>query len=68
MGKRVPVLSDEQRIRPTGSEVERLCADNTKAREILGWEPKHTLEQGLSSTIEWLSENHEQYRSNAYVV
>jgi dTDP-glucose 4,6-dehydratase len=68
MGKHLPVLSDDKRIRPTGSEVERLCADNTKAREVLGWEPKYTLEEGLSSTIEWLTENNEQYRSDAYVV
>jgi len=68
MGKRLPVLSEDTRVRPKGSEVDRLCADNTKAKEILGWEPKYTLEEGLRHTIEWLSENHEQYRSDVYVI
>jgi dTDP-glucose 4,6-dehydratase len=68
MGKRLPVLTEDTRIRPKGSEVDRLCADNTKAREILGWEPQHTLEAGLERTIEWLTENHEQYRSDIYVI
>jgi dTDP-glucose 4,6-dehydratase len=68
MGKRLPVLSENQRLRPKGSEVDRLCADNTKAKEILGWEPKYTLEDGLRHTIEWLTENHEQYRSDIYVI
>ena len=68
MGKRLPVLSENTRLRPPGSEVDRLCADNTKAREILGWEPKYTLEDGLQRTIEWLTTNHEQYRSDIYVI
>ena len=68
MGKRLPVVNEEQRIRPKGSEVDRLCADNSKARELLGWEPQCTLEDGLARTIEWISENHEQYRSNVYAV
>src|ERR1044071_4037044 len=68
MGKRLPILSEDTRIRPKGSEVDRLCADNTKAKEILGWEPKYTLEDGLQRTIEWVTENHEQYRSDIYVI
>jgi dTDP-glucose 4,6-dehydratase len=68
MGKRLPVLSKDARVRPKGSEVDRLCADNTRAKEILGWEPKYTLEESLQRTIEWLSENHEQYRSDIYVI
>jgi len=68
MRKRLPVLSKDTRVRPKGSEVDRLCADNTKAKEILGWQPKYTLEEGLQRTIEWLTENHEQYRSDIYVI
>ena len=68
MGKRMPVRNAEERVRPKGSEVDRLCADNSKARELLGWEPKHTLEDGLNRTIEWITENNEQYRSNIYAV
>ena len=68
MGKSLPVLTEDTRLRPKGSEVDRLCADNTKAREILGWTPQYTLSEGLTRTIEWLSENNERYRSDIYVV
>jgi NAD dependent epimerase/dehydratase len=68
MGKRLPILTEDTRLRPKGSEVDRLCADNTRAREILGWTPEYTLTDGLSRTIEWLSENHERFRSDIYVI
>jgi dTDP-glucose 4,6-dehydratase len=68
MGKRIPVVSESQRVRPENSEVERLCAENRKARELLGWQPQFSLEEGLVKTIEWLCENHEQYRSDVYVI
>ena len=68
MGKKIPVVSESQRVRPENSEVERLCAENRKARELLGWQPQFSLEEGLVKTIEWLRENHEQYRSDVYVI
>ena len=37
--------------RPT--EIWRMYADNSRAREILGWQPRVTLEEGLARTIEW---------------
>jgi UDP-glucose 4-epimerase len=37
--------------RPT--EIWAMYCDNTRARELLGWQPTHTLEQGLAETIEW---------------
>lgn len=63
-----PIVCDNQRVRPAGSEVERLLADNRKAREILGWEPRHTLEQGLEQTIAWIEKNLERYRPDTYAV
>jgi dTDP-glucose 4,6-dehydratase len=54
LGKDLPIESQKQRERPKKSEVYRLCADNRKAREILGWEPQHTLEEGLLKTIDWI--------------
>jgi len=68
MDKELPIAVQEQRTRPKKSEVERLCADNRKAREILGWESKVSLDEGLRNTIAWLCENNEQCRSDAYVV
>ncbi|MDT4969351.1 MAG: hypothetical protein QOJ64_4088 [Acidobacteriota bacterium] len=64
----VKVERDEQRIRPDGSEVERLLADNTLAQTVLGWKPVVNLEEGLAQTIDWMREHLELYRPNDYVV
>jgi len=68
MKKDLPIISEDERVRPLGSEVERLCADTEKARSLLGWQPTFTLEEGLTRTIEWVRENKEKYRSGVYVV
>jgi dTDP-glucose 4,6-dehydratase len=68
VGTNVPVVSDSERVRPANSEVDRLCADNSKAREVLGWSPQHTLKEGLGLTTEWLEQNIERYRLGAYTV
>jgi NAD dependent epimerase/dehydratase len=67
-GKDLPIITDNERVRPERSEVERLCADNTKARELLAWQPAFTLEAGLARTIEWIKENNERYRSSVYAI
>lgn len=66
VGKPIQIESEEQRLRPQDSEVERLLADNTLAQTILGWQPKVNLEEGLARTIAWIKDNLELYR-NAYV-
>ncbi|MBM3252528.1 MAG: NAD-dependent epimerase/dehydratase family protein [Candidatus Omnitrophica bacterium] len=53
IGKRVRIKSVPERFRPEKSEVTRLLADNTKARNILGWKPNFDLEKGLEQTIKW---------------
>jgi NAD dependent epimerase/dehydratase len=68
LGKDSPVVIENERIRPERSEVERLCADASKARELLGWEPTHTLEEGLTHTIEWIRENNERFRLGVYTI
>ena len=52
--REIAIESEEQRERPDNSEVERLLADNTLARTILGWQPATSLEEGLKLTIAWL--------------
>ncbi len=52
---------DQQRIRPEKSEVERLCASNIKAKEILGWSPFYSLENGLDITYKWFKDNFDKY-------
>lgn len=57
MGREISILTDEQRLRPAGSEVERLWADNRRAAEMFGWSPRHAglegFKQGLRETAEW---------------
>jgi dTDP-glucose 4,6-dehydratase len=62
----IPVLDDE-RVRPQGSEVERLLADASSARAVLGWKPMVTMEDGIRRTIAWLRENLDHYRAMSYV-
>lgn len=56
-GKKLEVKTDESRLRPDNSEVERLCCDNSKALKLLGWKPEHQgmdgLKSGLANTIKW---------------
>jgi dTDP-glucose 4,6-dehydratase len=55
-------------LRPDGSEVERLLADNRLAHEIPGWAPRVGLEAGLQRTIKWMRQNSGRYRSGVYIV
>lgn len=68
MGKDVPVTSESQRVRPDASEVDRLCADISKAKKAFGWTPKFTLEDGLRETVSWFEANLEQYHPEIYTV
>jgi len=57
IGEEVKIKTDEQRLRPEKSEVERLWASNSKASELLNWQPQYAgidgLHRGLSETIDW---------------
>ncbi|NIP26891.1 MAG: SDR family NAD(P)-dependent oxidoreductase [Phycisphaerae bacterium] len=64
----MPIEEDLTRIRPEKSEVMRLISDNTKAREICGWSPTYSLEQGLAETIEWIKKNLNRYRPDRYTL
>jgi NAD dependent epimerase/dehydratase len=68
----VEIETDEQRFRPDNSEVERLWADNSKAKEFFGWEPSYVglegLRRGLAKSIEWFTQptNLSLYKSGIY--
>jgi NAD dependent epimerase/dehydratase len=62
------VARDELRVRPPASEVERLCADSTKARSMLGWRPAVSLEDGLTRTIEWMRAHMASYQPEVYAI
>lgn len=72
MGVEIELIVDDQRLRPAASEVERLWADNQKARSIMGWEPEYPgvegLKRGLARTIEWFTEpsNLARYKADTY--
>ncbi len=68
IGGSITIKSDDQRIRPEKSEVERLLADNSLARKLLNWEPSISLEDGLRHTIEWVQEHIERYRPGDYII
>jgi nucleoside-diphosphate-sugar epimerase len=56
MEKDVEILSDPTRLRPKQSEIQRVLADSTKAKTLLGWEAEIELEEGLRRTIDWIVE------------
>jgi len=64
----VQIEQDVRRLRPQESEVERLAADNCLAKELLGWQPAVSLEEGLRLTIAWMREHLDGYRPGVYVV
>lgn len=68
MGKDLPIVSESQRLRPDASQVDRLCADHSKAKELLGWQPQYTLKQGLMETIAWIETNLDRYRPENYSI
>ena len=68
----VTITTDEERLRPTGSEVERLWAENQKARELLGWVPRYGgrdgFRRGLEKTVAWFTDerNLRKYKADQY--
>ena len=67
MGVDKPIVQEEQRLRPTRSEVMKLISDNSQAREIIGWSPKVALDDGLRQTIDFVRRHRSLYQTDAYV-
>ena len=63
-----PIETEEQRVRPEKSEVGLLLADNKKARDLIGWEPRHSFRDGLQQTIEAVEATLGQYKTGVYNV
>lgn len=70
MDSNVELECDEQRLRPEQSEVFRLWCDNRLIKELTGFEPQHTLRQGLQQTIAWFTDpaNLARYKTGLYNV
>jgi nucleoside-diphosphate-sugar epimerase len=68
VGRDVPVVESEQRVRPPASEVARLVADWSKAHERLGWSPQVDLDEGLRRTVEWVRGSLHAFKTSIYNV
>ncbi len=72
MGRDIEIVCDDLRLRPAASEVERLWADNSRARQLTGWAPEYGslegLARGLQKTIDWFadSRNLTRYKAGVY--
>jgi dTDP-glucose 4,6-dehydratase len=66
LGKRLKVVTDSSRIRPSASEVGRLFASNRKASEKLGWQPEVSLNKGLEKTVDWFRRRIDRYKADLY--
>ena len=68
----IKIITDELRLRPENSEVERLWADNAKAGQLFGWQPTYAglegFRRGLVESVEWFTQpqNLRTYRSDLY--
>ena len=74
MGVEVTIETDDVRLRPEKSEVERLWASNAKARELFGWAPEYGdregMKRGIAETVAWFTDadNLKSYKSDRYVL
>lgn len=68
VGRPVTIEVGPERVRSATSEVERLLADNRKARALLGWSPQISLEEGLRRTIDWVAAHQDLYQAERYAI
>jgi dTDP-glucose 4,6-dehydratase len=68
VGRSVPVLAADERIRPGPSEVERLLADPSKAHRLLGWSHETTFDDGLRATVDWMRSSVDADEASVYTV
>jgi NAD dependent epimerase/dehydratase len=54
LNKTLRVVTDDKRVRPAASEVDRLLCDPTGAEQIMQWRPQVTFRDGLLNLIEWM--------------
>jgi NAD dependent epimerase/dehydratase len=64
----ISIVCEKERVRPEKSEVMQLLCDNRLAWELAGWQPKYTLEEGLTQTIEWMKNHISSYKPGFYTL
>jgi NAD dependent epimerase/dehydratase len=68
MNVKVKIITDNKRIRPEKSEVERLFCNNMKIINKTNWKPEYNIQKGLTETIDWLARNLKHYKPELYNV
>jgi NAD dependent epimerase/dehydratase len=66
VGRKVDVVTDDARVRPANSEVNRLLADNSLIRTLSDWRPEVTFVEGLTRTVEWIRRNPHYFDPHRY--
>lgn len=66
IGRDLPIRTQDQRVRPETSEVNRLLSNNARARELAGWAPRVTLDEGIRLTAKWVEERLDLYAPSVY--
>jgi dTDP-glucose 4,6-dehydratase len=68
VGRDLPIICEDRRLRPAQSEVTHLRADREKARRLIEWQPQVSLDEGLQRTIDWIHDHLDLYRPGVYEV
>ena len=66
-GRDVPIVCEEDRLRPANSEVNRLIADASRLRQMTGWAPTVDFAEGLRRTAGWIGRNLHHFSTDGYV-
>lgn len=72
MNVKIDIITDEVRLRPVDSEVERLWADNKKAKQLFNWQPAYDgregFKRGIAETVKWFEQsgNLNGYKADEY--
>jgi NAD dependent epimerase/dehydratase len=64
--RKIPIIQEGQRLRPSKSEVMRLCADTKLAKQLLNWKPSYDLKSGLAETIDYIKDHLQEYKIDEY--
>jgi NAD dependent epimerase/dehydratase len=68
VGNEALIVTDQQRIRPADSEVERLLSDNAKIVKLTGWQPQVSLRDGFTAMVEWIRDNLDEIDNAGYAI
>jgi NAD dependent epimerase/dehydratase len=64
--RKVKIVTEEDRLRPEKSEVNRLLADNRLLRELTGWQSRVPFRDGLAQTVDWIRDNLDHFDPARY--